>query len=591
MAKAEQDKNEPQRLSHRIEQHRQEVQFLVKQGGEQPQYEFKRTIALGRENLDDRLDFIKLVQAVANADIAAERCIVIGADPKEKTFYPVTNVGDLDAANLSKILTAYLDPLPRFQVFNVTTDGNEPFVLIVLDASQPRPIIVTKQGQTEKGKTRLEVGDLWIKKNTDTVRAMKPDLDSIYSVRIEVEAEDRARKRLKHLLEVASAGPPLQASATVIPTFEMLVGPRNVLQRFSAELIAINDLRRFRMLLELARETLVEGWDKFEASAPELFRDSKQFLIQLNDFYRNELLPPLESVVEVGLLMVKQDAEHEWLNDVVELLVEAFDASQALLRIISGLVIQERDFLQWWRPAFDLYMGIRTIATYAVRRNRLKFLEAILPRMVDRVSPDYRSHAKTPILFWPFEGLSFRSGEFNEGRALFYWKERIAAAWGGYFGSSAKFLASASQLEFLLELNSYLGTNTLRDQKLRDWLPLNVDVDFGYTPDLYAQDLQTTVPMAERIYDILACSGRPIPAYLTVDPRISSRVFDDQTASKRLEIYAGFLNHLKVWQSEFRRGAFMRFGFMWDWETPRLKKIVEAFREAQKRKASESAPS
>ena len=83
MAERGQDKNEPQRLSQRIEQHRQEVQFLVKQGGEQPQYEFKRTVALGRENLDNRLDFIKLAQAVANADIPAEGCIVIGADPKE----------------------------------------------------------------------------------------------------------------------------------------------------------------------------------------------------------------------------------------------------------------------------------------------------------------------------------------------------------------------------------------------------------------------------------------------------------------------------------------------------------------------------
>lgn len=590
MAEPEQDKNEPQRLSQRIEQHRQEVQFLVKQGGEQPQYEFKRTVALGRENLDDRLDFIKLAQAVANADIAAERCIVIGADPKEKKFYPVTNVDDLDAANLSKILTAYLDPVPRFQVFNVTTDENEPFVLIVFDANQPRPIMVTKQGHTEKGKTRLEVGDIWLKKNTDTVRAMKADLDSIYSVRTEAEAEDRARKRLKHLLEMTSAAQPLQTSATVIPTFELLVGPRNVLQRFSAELIAVNDLRRFRMLLELGRETLIEGWDKLDASAPELFKDIKQFFTELNDFYRNELLPALESIVEVGLLLVKQDADHEWLNDVVELLLEAFDASRTLTRLTSGLVIQERGSLQWWRPAFDVYIGIRTIATYAVRRNRLQFLETILPRVVDRISPDYRSHPKTPILFWPFWHLSFPSGEFNEGRASFYWKERIAAAWGGYFGSSVKFLESASQLEFLLELNSYLGTNTLKDQKLQDWLPLNVDVDFGYTPDLYAQDLQTTVPMAERIYDILA-SGKPIPAYLTVDPRISSRVFDDLVASKRLEIYAGFLHHLKVWQSQFRFGAFRRSGFMWDWETPHLKKVVEAFREAQKRKQATSEPS
>ena len=37
--------------------HRKEVQY--QQGGEQPQYEFKRAVSLGRENLDDRLDFVK----------------------------------------------------------------------------------------------------------------------------------------------------------------------------------------------------------------------------------------------------------------------------------------------------------------------------------------------------------------------------------------------------------------------------------------------------------------------------------------------------------------------------------------------------
>jgi len=590
MAERERDTNEPQRLSQRIEQHRQEVQFLVKQGGEQPQYEFKRAVALGRENLDDRLDFIKLAQAVANADIPAEHCIVIGADPKEKKFYPVRNEQDLDAANVSKILSAYLEPVPLFRVFNVTTDENEPFVLIVLDANQPRPIVVTRQGHTEKGKTRLEVGDIWVKKNTDTVRATKADLDSIYSVWIEAEAEDRARKRLKHLVEVASAAQPPQTSATAIPTFELLVGPRNALQRFSAELIATGDLRRFRMLLELGRETLIEGSDKLDASAPELFQNSKQLSTEVDDFYRDEQLPALESIVELGLVLVKQDADREWLKDVIELLLEALDASRSLAQLTRGFVNTERSSLPWWRPAFDVYIGIRTIASYAVRRNRLQFLESILPRVVERISPDYRLHGRTPILFWPFGELHFNSGEFNGGRASFYWKDRIAAAWGGYFGSSVKFLESASQLEFLLELNSYLGTNTLRDQKLQHWLPLNVDADFTYVPDLYSQDLQTTVPMAERVYDILA-SGKSIPAYLTVDPRISSCVFDDLDAFKRLEIYAGFLHHLKEWQSKFRWGAFMRSGFMWDWETPRLKKIVGAFREAQRKKAAVSAPS
>jgi hypothetical protein len=219
------EEEQPQPLSERIENHRRVVQYLIGQGGEQAQYEFKRAVSLGRESLDDRLDFIKLIQAVANADIAGERCIVIGGDPREKQFYPVTNAADLDAANVSKILSSYLDPLPRFQIFNLTTDENDSFVLIAVDANQPRPIIVTKAGHTEKGKTRLEIGDVWIKKNTDTVRAARTDFDLMYKVRIEEEAEDRARKRVKHLLELAPSSRLQGAPVATVPSFALVVGP------------------------------------------------------------------------------------------------------------------------------------------------------------------------------------------------------------------------------------------------------------------------------------------------------------------------------------------------------------------------------
>lgn len=184
----------PEALSKRIENYRKEAQLLVTQGGEQSQYEFKRAVSLTRDNLADRLDFIKLIQSLANnTDIPSDRCVVIGADPKEHRFYPVANLDEFDPANLSKIFEAYLEPLPRFECFSVRTDDGNPFVLVVLDANQPRPIFVIKQGNTETGKTRLEVGDVWIKKNTNTAKAARSDIDAMYSVRIEEESEGRAR--------------------------------------------------------------------------------------------------------------------------------------------------------------------------------------------------------------------------------------------------------------------------------------------------------------------------------------------------------------------------------------------------------------
>src|SRR5215475_1354194 len=122
MAEHESNKEALPRLSDRIETHRKEAQSLLNQGGEQAQYEFKRSVALGRDNLDARLDFVKFVQAVANADLKTERCIVIGGDLKEKRFFPVANVDEFDAANLSKILGSYLDPLPLFKSYRLATD-------------------------------------------------------------------------------------------------------------------------------------------------------------------------------------------------------------------------------------------------------------------------------------------------------------------------------------------------------------------------------------------------------------------------------------------------------------------------------------
>ena len=579
----EPNKAQPQKLSERIENHRREIQYLIRQGGEQPQYEFKRTVSLGRDSLDDRLDFVKLIQAVANAEIATERCIVVGADPKEKKFYAVTNVAEFDPANLSRILSVYLDPLPRFQVFNLTADDNQPFVLIVLDANQPRPIFITKAGQTEKGKTRLEIGDVWIKKNTDTVRVTRADIDLMYRVRMEEEAEDRARKRIKHLLELNPAASAPRSSELAIPSFALLVGPKDDLRKFLDEMIVRDDERRFRMLLEVAREILVEGWDKFGISDATRNQpvDLSQFQNDASDFYQNQFMPAFETVVEVGLLMVKHSANQAFVEAVVDLLVEAFEASRTLTRLPYRAILQNNSVLPWWKPGSEVYMGLRAIAIYTVIRNRLAFLDTILPRFVPQLGPNDLPSKKTPIMFWPFYPSSFVSDEFKNGRAQYFWKERIAAAWANYFGSISKFLAGSSQLEFVLELNSYLGTNTPKDPKLGELLKTFVgdEIQFGYIPDLYADDLQSTVPMAERIYDIIA-AGTWTLSHLFIDRRMAEQFFGNIPTASRLERYGGFLRHLKSWQQSYRFEALGRWDFMWDW-IGRLKIIAQAA-EAQK---------
>ena len=573
MAEPSQDQDKAPRLSERIETYRKEAEFLVSQGGEQPRFEFKRSASLSRENFDDRCDFIKLLQGIANAEIPGERCIVIGADPKEKKFYPVSNLAEFDPAKVSQVLSAYLEPTPRFEVFNVTTDAGSALVLIVLDANQPRPIIVTKQAQTQDGKPRLEVGDIWVKKNTDLVRATSADLSLMYDARIEKEAEDRARKRLNHLLEISPTLRAPQIPAPRAPDFSLLVGPKNDLRSFAKELIASDDLRRFKMLLETARESVVDGWDGTRGNAP--VGDVTLLTSKLTTFFRDMFFPSLQAVVELGLLVIKYAGDDEWLSSVIDVLMEAFDATRGQNWLKSGYMLQQPESIRWWKPGFDIYTGIRAVAAYAVLRDKLKFLDSVIHRTVCPISIDDSQLDKTPVLFWPLHFLEFSPDWYKDGRSTFLWKERVAAAWGEYFGTATKFTDASAQLELLLEFNSFVGTNALGNPKLKTWLDLNVkDTSYTYFADLYAQDLRATVPMAERVYDALSSPDPRFPTYLAIDTRMFDQFFAITQPSQRLEIYGKFLHDLKAWQTQVMFQQFRRFPFMFSWDG-RLRELVD----------------
>jgi hypothetical protein len=587
MAQETGDKPEPQAaaLSERIKEYCQELQSLIAQGIEHPRFEFKRSSSISRDNLDDRLDFIKLLQGVANAEIAGERCIIIGGDPKEKKFYPVSNTAEFDPATVSTVVDKYLDPPPRFELFNnLQTEDGQPFVLFVLDANQPRPIVVKTEGKRTDGKTRLQMGDIWIKKGTSLQPATRADLDLMYRLRMEAEAEDRARKRFSHFSELSGAPPSAIPSPLRLPVRELLVGPAQELRRFGEELIVSSDYSRFRMFLELARESLVEGWDNLNAGRPGFPSNVPEHVSAVNDFFRDEFLPSLQSVVSLALLVIKYDFQPDWLQAVFEILLEAFDASRDVQLLKSGYVIQEPNSLRWWRPAFEIYVASRCLATYALSRNRPRFLGVVLPRFIARITVDNQRSLKTPVLFWPLPPDPFPGGELNEGRNAFYWKERISGSWVKYFGTYEKFLGPACELEFLIEFNSYLGTNSINDAGIQRWLEANSgDLSFIYNPDLFSYDLHWTVPMAERCYDLIA-ADKPFPAYLAVEPALFELAFKDKNRDQRLSIYGGFLHHLKSWQATVMMQGFRRFPFMYNWEG-RLLEIVQKYKAQLPKKA------
>src|ERR1017187_10882657 len=97
-------------LSERFDRYRVEVEQIVTRGIEHPNYELKRSATISRDSLADRLDFVKLIQGLANADVEEERFIVIGADQKERKFYDVGNASEFDPAKLAQVISKYLDP-------------------------------------------------------------------------------------------------------------------------------------------------------------------------------------------------------------------------------------------------------------------------------------------------------------------------------------------------------------------------------------------------------------------------------------------------------------------------------------------------
>ncbi len=345
-------------------------------GIEHPACELKRTVTISKDNLGDRLDFVKLIQGLANSHAGTESLIVVGADQKAKSFVEVSNADEFDAAKISPILAKYLSPEPQYEVFNdMRASSGERYVLIVLNKTQPRPIIAVVDGKSETkagGKTDTKVhfrpGEIWIKHNTGLKTATKADLDLMYEPVIEREAAKRARVIFEHLQK--DLGPELLTQATTsTPAPELLVGSRERLARFAEAMISSGDPSRYKMLIEMARDTLVERWNRLLQVPQNIHQISRQEMADFAEFYTSEFLPTLVSLIDLGLQVIKYNGPPNWVGYVTETLIEAFYVSCQLdqLQIMNHLGALN---VPLGRPAYEIYLGGRALATYAIARKR-----------------------------------------------------------------------------------------------------------------------------------------------------------------------------------------------------------------------------
>jgi hypothetical protein len=161
-------------LPDRAARYKQEVDKAVREVGEHPLFELKRSCSMNV--LRDRIEFVKDMQSIATSRIEPEKFLVIGGDATSKSFIPVTNLTDFDEAKLRQLLEKYLNPVPEFEVFRLSSSEGHPFVLVVIpkqkrrrilarttvdDSSDPKPKILTREGDlwTKGGSTGKRLGD------------------------------------------------------------------------------------------------------------------------------------------------------------------------------------------------------------------------------------------------------------------------------------------------------------------------------------------------------------------------------------------------------------------------------------------------
>jgi hypothetical protein len=578
MAESGQENRSPITLAERFDRYRVAVQQVVERGIEHPSYELKRAVTLSKDNLADRLDFVKLIQGLANAHIAEERFIVIGADQKERKFYNVANVNEFDPATLSQIIAKYLDPPPQLEVFNnIRADGGESYVLIVVGADQPRPIIAITEGKSDK-RVHFSAGNIWIKKDTSLQFATRADLDQMYEAyikrRVDEEAETRARRRFEHFRQQFGAALVLPTATVSMPSSDLIVGDKGRLTKFVEATISSGNSTNFKMFLEMTRERLVDKWNPLESVGTV---DIEAWNAKRTGVYQDEFVPALDSTVDSGLQIIKYDASSEWFGLVVNELRETLEVCRSVDRQATNLVAAKAGTPSFARPAYDVYIAIRALATYAVMRERFHFLRKILPHYARFVTPDGWSQVSVPLLFWPFSGVGGLPDMRQGGRNKSFWDAHVHGAWGQFFVSEDKFLSAAAQLEFILEFNSYIfeGVRIPEVLELRETLG---NIYFAYLPDFWTSRLDPVVPIAERFYDILSQSDE-FPEEFSIDKKAMDLVFKKKAAQDRLLFLGCFLAHLKSSQAKMMMEQ-QRFPFMFDWQG-RLKTIVDRCNQAK----------
>jgi hypothetical protein len=100
------DKKTLASLPDRAARYKAEIERVVREVGEHPLCELKRSYSLS--SLEERVEFVKDIQSIATSRIETEKFLVIGADDGSRSFHSVQNLDEFDDAKIRQLLEKYL---------------------------------------------------------------------------------------------------------------------------------------------------------------------------------------------------------------------------------------------------------------------------------------------------------------------------------------------------------------------------------------------------------------------------------------------------------------------------------------------------
>jgi hypothetical protein len=519
-------------LADRVAQYKHEVERVVREVGEHPLYELKRSCLL--TSLSEKIEFVKDIQAISTSHIEHEKYLVIGADQATRAFCPVINRGDFDDAKVRQILEKYLTPVPVFEVLPLESADGHPYVLFVIP-KQPRRRILARVTVHDPSDSRarllLRKGDLWTKGSSTGKRLAEPeDWDDIYEEVVEARAENKARIRTAHAVEMAlDRDKSAQYGSESVPR----AFTDETFQTFMEHACLSKDSARVKIVLERLRDDTVEGWHRIGAYEDAFARDfvasdsatAGSTKKSVRDHVANVLRPAIRWLTLLGIYTVKNEGPVAFLEAVVDLLNEIFETANKL-RIPSREFHHEQPegsddgYDSNTVPALESLISLHLIGSYIVKRKRFEYFRSLF--RAEARGAGFRSPTdRGMVVFWPLNSE-------GEGQELRAWGGRLRLcgnkvqndlAIQKLFGSEPATIDALCQYELCLELNSSLAVSSQFSQETAAYVKqAHPDLNFYFRADFPAFPLTAVEGLAKELLNEVKQSRPRLLKEILFDP-------------------------------------------------------------------------